>query len=153
MKALEGKNRVVIDQLTLGKKSNSEQVLSLPLGLAIALLEDRNGVIDLGLDVSGDIDSPDFSSAPLSQCYWQYYKAVLPFRYLRTGCSDDELDNVEFGFEAFAQCGRSKKLNTLAKALKRPGLGLISVPSTPYLMLVASATSVKHYTFNKKRLC
>ncbi|MDK2764089.1 MAG: DUF748 domain-containing protein, partial [Alteromonas macleodii] len=60
-KALEGKNHVVIDQLTLGKKSNSDQALSLPLGLAIALLEDRNGVIDLGLDVSGDIDSPDFS--------------------------------------------------------------------------------------------
>ncbi|WP_240692208.1 DUF748 domain-containing protein [Alteromonas portus] len=127
-KALEGKNHVVIDQLTLGKKSNSDQALSLPLGLAIALLEDRNGVIDLGLDVSGDIDSPDFSfgSIILNAIGNIITKAVTaPFSLLANLVgSDDELDNVEFGFgEHLLNADAQEKLNTLAKALKkRPGL-------------------------------
>lgn len=127
-KALEGKNHVVIDQLTLGKKSNSDQALSLPLGLAIALLEDSNGVIDLGLDVSGDIDNPDFSfgSIILNAIGNIITKAVTaPFSLLANLVgSDDELDNVEFAFgELTLNADAREKLDTLAKALKkRPGL-------------------------------
>ena len=127
-KALEGKNHVVIDQLTLGKKSNSDQALSLPLGLAIALLEDSNGVIDLGLDVSGDVDSPDFSfgSIILNAIGNIITKAVTaPFSLLANLVgSDDELDSVAFTFgEHKLNAEAKEKLNTLAKALKkRPGL-------------------------------
>ncbi|MCP3703808.1 MAG: DUF748 domain-containing protein, partial [Alteromonas sp.] len=143
-KALEGKNHVVIDQLTLGKKSNSEQALSLPLGLAIALLEDRNGVIDLGLDVSGDIDSPDFSfgSIILNAIGNIITKAVTaPFSLLANLVgSDDELDNVEFGFgEHSLNADAQEKLNTLAKALKkRPGLR-VNIEGTVNAMSDASA--------------
>ncbi|MCZ8529104.1 DUF748 domain-containing protein [Alteromonas sp. PRIM-21] len=127
-KALEGKNHVVIDQLTLGKKSNSDQALSLPLGLAIALLEDSNGVIDLGLDVSGDVDSPDFSfgSIILNAIGNIITKAVTaPFSLLANLVgSDDELDSVAFTFgEHKLNAEAKEKLNTLAEALKkRPGL-------------------------------
>lgn len=127
-KALEGKNHVVIDQLTLGKKSNSDQALSLPLGLAIALLEDSNGVIDLGLDVSGDVDSPDFSfgSIILNAIGNIITKAVTaPFSLLANLVgSDDELDSVAFTFgEHKLNTEAKEKLNTLAEALKkRPGL-------------------------------
>ncbi|WP_242633753.1 DUF748 domain-containing protein [Alteromonas sp. KUL17] len=143
-KALEGKNHVVIDQLTLGKKSNSDQALSLPLGLAIALLEDRNGVIDLGLDVSGDIDSPDFSfgSIILNAIGNIITKAVIaPFSLLANLVgSDDELDNVEFGFgEHSLNADAQEKLNTLAKALKkRPGLR-VNIEGTVNAMSDASA--------------
>ena len=127
-KALEGKNQVVIDQLTLGKKSNSDQALSLPLGLAIALLEDSNGVIDLGLDVSGNVDSPDFSfgSIILNAIGNIITKAVTaPFSLLANLVgSDDELDSVAFTFGEHKLDAQAKeKLNTLAEALKkRPGL-------------------------------
>ena len=143
-KALEGKNHVVIDQLTLGKKSNSDQALSLPLGLAIALLEDRNGVIDLGLDVSGDIDSPDFSfgSIILNAIGNIITKAVTaPFSLLANLVgSDDELDNVEFRFgEHSLNADAQEKLNTLAKALKkRPGLR-VNIEGTVNAMSDASA--------------
>ena len=143
-KALEGKNHVVIDQLTLGKKSNSDQALSLPLGLAIALFEDRNGVIDLGLDVSGDIDSPDFSfgSIILNAIGNIITKAVTaPFSLLANLVgSDDELDNVEFGFgEHSLNADAQEKLNTLAKALKkRPGLR-VNIEGTVNAMSDASA--------------
>jgi hypothetical protein len=100
----------------------------LPLGLAIALLEDSNGVIDLGLDVSGDVDSPDFSfgSIILNAIGNIITKAVTaPFSLLANLVgSDDELDSVAFTFGGHKLDAQAKeKLNTLAEALKkRPGL-------------------------------
>ncbi|MDO6474497.1 DUF748 domain-containing protein [Alteromonas sp. 1_MG-2023] len=128
--ALEGDNHVVIDQLTLGQKSDSEQALSLPLGLAVALLQDRNGVIDLGLEVSGDVDSPDFSfgSIILNAIGNLITKAVTaPFSFLASLVgSDDTLNEVTFAAgSSELDDEATATLTTLAKALKkRPGLRL-----------------------------
>ncbi|MDO6567354.1 DUF748 domain-containing protein [Alteromonas sp. 1_MG-2023] len=126
---LAGNNHVVIDQLTLGRKTDSDQALSLPLGLAIALLEDSNGVIDLGLEVSGDLDSPTFGfgSIILKAIGNLITKAVTaPFSLLANlvGSDDDELNEVEFAHGSSQLTdAASSKLATLADALtKRPGL-------------------------------
>ena len=58
---LEGTNQVVIDQLTLGERVDSPDALKLPLEMAIALLKDSDGRIELGLPVSGDMSDPQFS--------------------------------------------------------------------------------------------
>jgi len=126
---LAGNNHVVIDQLTLGRKTDSDQALSLPLGLAIALLEDSNGVIDLGLEVSGDLDSPTFGfgSIILKAIGNLITKAVTaPFSLLANlvGSDDDELNEIDFthGSSQLTDAA-SNKLATLADALsKRPGL-------------------------------
>ena len=44
-KKLESENKIFIDQLTLGDPVESPQALKVPIGLAIALLKDRNGQI------------------------------------------------------------------------------------------------------------
>ena len=62
---LAGDNKLVVERLTLGEKVKSPEAVDLPLDLAIALLEDSNGVIDLGLPVSGNLDSPEFSYGAL----------------------------------------------------------------------------------------
>jgi hypothetical protein len=97
---LIGKNHIVIDQLQLGKASHSEQALNLPLKLAIALLQDRNGVIDLGLDISGDLDNPSFSfgSIIMTALTNMITKAVTAPFTLLAGLigSDDELNIVQF---------------------------------------------------------
>lgn len=125
---LDGNNHVVIDQLTLGRKSDSEQALSLPLGLAVALLQDNDGVIDLGLEVSGELDNPDFSfgSVILNALGNLITKAVTaPFTFLASLVgSDDELNHVAFtaGQDTLNEQAVSR-LTTLAEALnKRPGL-------------------------------
>ncbi|MEG3766477.1 DUF748 domain-containing protein [Alteromonas sp. 14N.309.X.WAT.G.H12] len=125
---LKGENHLVIDQLTLGKKTDSEDALQLPLGLAVALLEDQNGVIDLGLEVSGDVNSPDFSfgSIILNAIGNIITKAVTaPFSLLASlVSSDEELNIVDFaaGINELDDNGK-EKLTTLAEALKqRPGL-------------------------------
>ena len=125
---LDGDNHVVIDQLTLGRKSDSEQALSLPLGLAVALLQDNDGVIDLGLEVSGDLDNPDFSfgSIILNALGNLITKAVTaPFTFLASLVgSEDELNRVDFtaGQDSLDEQA-TQRLTTLAEALnKRPGL-------------------------------
>ncbi|HSM90329.1 MAG TPA: DUF748 domain-containing protein, partial [Desulfobacterales bacterium] len=62
---LAGDNQIVVERLTLGEKVESPDAVDLPLDLAVALLEDSNGVIDLGLPVSGNLDSPEFSYGAL----------------------------------------------------------------------------------------
>ncbi|MDP5253154.1 MULTISPECIES: DUF748 domain-containing protein [unclassified Vibrio] len=127
---LRGENRVVIDQLKLGKASNSKQALNLPLGLAIALLQDRNGVIDLGLPVSGDLDSPSFSVGGiiLKALGNVITKAVTaPFSFLANLVGSDEpLDKVAYlAGSSELTPDAVKKLDTLAEALtKRPNLNV-----------------------------
>ena len=57
---LEGKNSVFIDQLTLGDTVDSPDAVSLPIKMAVALLKDRAGNIQLDLPVSGSLDDPEF---------------------------------------------------------------------------------------------
>ncbi|MGE0387042.1 MAG: DUF748 domain-containing protein [Gammaproteobacteria bacterium] len=58
---LAGDNVAVLDQFTLGKRVDSRDALDLPLDLAVALLTDSRGRIDLAIPVSGDLDNPTFA--------------------------------------------------------------------------------------------
>nr|MCU0231399.1 DUF748 domain-containing protein [Acidobacteriota bacterium] len=62
---LEAQNHVVIDQLTLGEKVDSPTATKLPVRLGIALLKDKNGVIDVDIPLTGSLDDPQFRVWPL----------------------------------------------------------------------------------------
>lgn len=57
---LTSQNKFFIDQMTLGKKVDSKDATSLPVGLAISLLKNRKGEIALDLPASGSLDDPSF---------------------------------------------------------------------------------------------
>jgi len=57
---MQGDNKIISRQLRLGEKVETKDGGGLPLQLAVALLTDSNGVIDLDLPVSGDINDPEF---------------------------------------------------------------------------------------------
>src|SRR6185369_6479224 len=57
---LTASNKIVLNQLAFGDKVEGATA-SLPVKLAVALLADRNGVIDVDLPVSGSINDPQFS--------------------------------------------------------------------------------------------
>ena len=59
---LDAQHHIIIDQLEFGDKTESKDAVSLPIKLAVALLKDRNGVIDLNLPVTGSLDDPKFRS-------------------------------------------------------------------------------------------
>jgi outer membrane protein OmpA-like peptidoglycan-associated protein len=127
---LKGENHVIIDQLQLGKASDSDIATSLPLELAIALLQDNNGVIDLGVEVSGDVNDPEFS---LGAVIWSTISNIItkavtaPFSFIAgLAGSDEELNVIAFDFGANTLTAEEQeKLQTLGKALEtRPKLKL-----------------------------
>jgi hypothetical protein len=131
-RTLDSQNHIVFDQLTLGEKVESPDATSLPLKLAIGLLKDSKGVIDLDIPVKGSLDDPKFSVWPI---VWKallnlLVKAVTsPFKLLGAlfgGGNDEDLEYVSFspGADSLAT-GQRAKLDSLARALtERPGLKL-----------------------------
>lgn len=124
---LLGENQVIMDQLVLGERIESPTAKDLPLDLAIALLQDADGRIDLGLPVSGSLDDPQFS---YGQIVWKAIVNVLtkivtaPFRALFGGGEKFEAIAFEAG-EASLTPPEREKVQRLAAALgKRPGLAL-----------------------------
>ncbi|MUK92588.1 DUF748 domain-containing protein [Aliivibrio fischeri] len=127
---LKGENHVIIDQLQLGKASDSDLATSLPLELAIALLQDNDGVIDLGVEVSGDVNDPEFS---LGAVIWSTISNIItkavtaPFSFIAgLAGSDEELNVIAFQFGTDdLTVEEQEKLQTLGKALEtRPKLKL-----------------------------
>jgi hypothetical protein len=128
---LLGDNQIIVEKLTLGQKVNSPNAANLPLDLAIALLEDENGVIDLGIPVKGDLNDPQFNYTHL---IWetlrkQIYKvASSPFRALSSLFKNKNDAVGTIGFEpgqAALTPPEKEKLTELGRALKaRPQLSL-----------------------------
>ena len=123
---LEARNQVVLNQLTFGDKIESKDATKLPVLLAVALLKDRNGVIDINLPVSGSVNDPKFSVGGIiiKVIINLLVKALTsPFALLSGGGSDD-LSVVEFqpGTAIVTPAGAGA-IDKVAKALaERPSL-------------------------------
>ena len=131
---LDADHRIVIDQLELGDKVDSPDSIGLPLKLAVALLRDRNGVIDIELPVAGSLDDPSFRVGPI---IWKVFvnllsKAVTaPFALLgNLFGGGEEVNIIAFpAGKATLDEAAQQKLDAMIKALgERPGLEL-SVPA------------------------
>lgn len=127
---LTAENRLILDQLTFGDKVDSPDAPSLPVQLAVALLRDRNGVIDINLPIAGSLDDPQFSMGGIivKVIVNVITKAVTaPFALLGSLFGGgEELSYLEFdpGRSAIPAAGEAK-LKSLAKALaERPALKL-----------------------------
>lgn len=133
---LDAQNSIVITKIELGKDVKSDDAVSLPLGLAIALLEDSNGVIDLNIPVSGNVDDPKFQ---IGSIVWKAFtnlimKAVTaPFSLLGAmfGFDENEIKSVNFDFGKSEITPIQKEtLDKISKILnKRPNLALKLVAS------------------------
>ena len=123
---LDAKNQVFLNQLTFGDKIDSPDATRLPVLLVVALLKDRNGVIDINLPVSGSINDPQFSifGIVLKIIGNLLVKAVTsPFALLSGGGSDDlSVVGFEPGTATVSDSGRAA-IDKVAKALTdRPAL-------------------------------
>ena len=129
---LVGDNNIIVDNLFLGERVDSPNAVNLPLNLAIALLKDSNGRIDIGLPVTGDLSNPQFKIGPL---VWKTLINLLtkvvtsPFRALGglLGGDETKFDEIEFDAGSAELLPPEKeKLKTLAEAMqKRPELKLV----------------------------
>ncbi|WP_236208933.1 DUF748 domain-containing protein [Pseudomonas tohonis] len=129
---LKAQNRLVLEQLQLGEQVDSPDAVDLPIKLAVALLKDTEGKIDIELPVAGNLKDPQFSVAPI---VWQTLRnlvlraAQAPFKFvagLVSGGGDQDLSNVPFAAGSSELSTEAQgTLDTLAAALKeRPALRL-----------------------------
>ncbi len=120
---LAGENKVLLEQFTLGERVDSPSAVNLPLDLAIALLTDSDGKIDLALPVSGNVDSPEFA---YGQVIWQAIRTVItrivtaPFRALGSlfGANSETLGDIVF------DPGSARILPTEYEKIRRVAEGL-----------------------------
>lgn len=130
---LTATNKVILNQLAFGEKVPGSTA-SLPVKLAVALLADRNGVIDIDLPISGSLNDPQFSLGPIivKVILNVIVKAITaPFSLLANalGGGGEELSTVGFAAGS-AELGPEAKagLDKVAKALvERPSLQLTVV--------------------------
>ena len=125
---LQADNKIVLNQLTFGDRIDSPSATKLPVKLAVALLKDRDGVIDVNLPVSGSLNDPEFSVGGL------VVKLILnlltkaltaPFSLL-SGGGGAEMSHLDFqpGTAALAP-EAAKKLDPLTRVLAdKPALQL-----------------------------
>ena len=119
---LESENHIVIRELQLGDKVDHPEAASLPLKLGVALLKDSEGVIDVDLPVSGDLDDPEFR---IGGIVWKAIGNLLtrivssPFRFLGRLVG---IDSEDFGTLAF-----------------QPGSASLSPPDEEQLIKLAGA--------------
>ncbi|RXJ82513.1 DUF748 domain-containing protein [Arcobacter sp. F2176] len=133
---LKAQNSVIIDKIELGKLIDKNKGSNLPLELGIALLEDSDGIIDIDLPISGNLDDPQFSIAPI---IWKVFRNLIiksvasPFSLLASilGVNPEEMKKVEFVYgESNLIDSEKESLNNIAKVFaKRPSLALKVEPA------------------------
>ena len=125
---LQGNNQLTIDRLVLGDRVASAQAHDLPLDLAIALLQDSDGRIDLGLPMTGDLNDPQFNFGGI---IWKIISNVIskiasaPFRALGALFGGgDKFEDIGFesGSEILTPPEREKLVSVAAALNKRPAL-------------------------------
>ena len=128
---LTAKNVITVDYLTLGEQVNSPDATHLPVRLAIALLKDRNGKIELNVPVEGNLDDPQFHFGKvITRVLVNLLTKIVtsPFAALGAlfGGKGEEVSYQDFQpGSAEVQTANQEKLEALAKGLyERPGLQL-----------------------------
>ncbi|HWR04772.1 MAG TPA: DUF748 domain-containing protein, partial [Humidesulfovibrio sp.] len=127
---LAAENNIFLDQLTFGKKVDSPNALSIPVGLVVALLKNSRGEIDINLPIKGSLSDPEFSiGGVIVKVLLNLITkaATSPFTLLASLFGGGE----ELSYVAFEPGQNTltpeaeKHLDTLAKALRdRTGLKL-----------------------------
>ncbi|MEO8443030.1 MAG: DUF748 domain-containing protein, partial [Betaproteobacteria bacterium] len=133
---LVGNNKIVLNKLELGKKVETAKHLDFSVEMAIAILKDANGVIDVDLPVTGNLKDPKFDyGAIVSKAIGNLITGIItaPFRALAAlfGGGEQDIGVIEFApGTAELSPPERQKLQTVARALKnRPRLRLAVHPA------------------------
>ncbi|MBS4097257.1 MAG: DUF748 domain-containing protein [Sulfuricella sp.] len=128
---LDAQNSLFLDQLTFGERVASPTATQLPVLLAVALLKNSKGEIDLHLPIGGSLDDPQFSVGEvigkvIGNLIWKTVSAPFTFLASLFGGDSEALGWLEFeAGRATIPAAGADKLQTLAKALAaKPGINL-----------------------------
>jgi hypothetical protein len=126
---LKSENKLVMTNVELGKKGGG--IYDVPVKLALFILKDRNGVINLDVPVRGDLNDP---KVRLGRIIWNTFKnlivkvAAAPFDALAGQLNADpkDLESIEFDFlDTALTAQRQHQLDLLLELEKtKVGLGI-----------------------------
>jgi outer membrane protein OmpA-like peptidoglycan-associated protein len=133
---IDGKNRIDIDQLTLGEKVESQEATDLPVALGVALLKDAGGRISLDVPVDGNIENPQFDIAQtitsaLTKTVANVAKSPFSAVAQIAGFKGEDLRYIEFepGLSELS-AKATKKLAAVARLMKEKPVLTVSVEGT-----------------------
>ncbi len=129
---LDGNHKIVLRDFELGEKVDYPDALDLPYGLAISLLKDSSGNIDIDLPVEGDVNDPSFRiGGVIMKALANLITSIAtaPFRLLGrlVGLGDSEdFDQIYFapGRTDLAPPEREKIAKIAEALVMRPNLAL-----------------------------
>lgn len=152
---IDSKNKLEIRRIDVGKKIGRKPVYNLPLRLAVAILRDVNGNINMEIPVSGDLNDPEYK---LGKVIWGIVENLLvkaatsPYRLLAQAINADENDlkAISFDYLSDSLTNRQRRnLTMLGRVLKvKPELriNLHYLPgNTDELNLLAAFEAKKRY--------
>jgi hypothetical protein len=129
---LQGDDQITLEEFTLGERVESPDAFKLPIELAISLLKDSDGKIDVAIPVSGNLDDPQFSYGTL---IWEAIGKLLasavtaPFRALAhlLGGKGEEAGTIAFnpGTSKLQLSEQEKLSHVIGLLVKRPELNLV----------------------------
>jgi hypothetical protein len=150
---LSSTNKVQIKNIEFEEDEKSTVKTNLPLGLAIALLEDNENLIELDVPVNGDINNPKFE---LSGAIWSAVGNIVknivtaPFKFLGSllGLDGDDLSSVEFKYgQKEVKAPQKEKLDNIVNLLQKKRNIVIKVD--PLYNKIKDSKILKDHIFNK----
>ncbi|WP_310389557.1 DUF748 domain-containing protein [Roseateles sp.] len=127
--SLQANNQIILNQLTFGERVDSPDATKLPVLFAVALLKDKDGVIDVEVPIKGSVNEPEFT---VGGVIWKVIVNLLgralsaPFSLFSASGGNGGADLSRFEFApGSAQALKPAALDSVAKMMvERPGLSL-----------------------------
>ncbi len=147
---LTASNNIVLNQIKFGDKVEGAPN-SLPVKLAVALLADRNGVIDINLPIQGSLNDPQFSIGPIvfKLIINLVVKAITsPFSLLASafGGGGDELSQVAF------EPGKAQIADSAKPGMEKIVKALQDRPNLKMTVIGQAGLEVEREAYKKERL-
>ncbi|MEN9903999.1 MAG: hypothetical protein RLZZ555_564, partial [Pseudomonadota bacterium] len=120
---LQASNQILLKQLQFGERVEGSEAPNLPIRLAVSLLADSSGVIDLNLPISGSINDPQFRVGTI---IWRMVLGLIgkaitaPFALIAQafGGSADDFNQLDFApGSATLDEATLKRLQQVAQAM------------------------------------
>lgn len=121
---IDSKNKLEIKKIEVGRKVKSSTAIDLPLRLAVAILRDPKGNINLEIPVEGNLDDPHYK---LGKVIWGIISNIIvkaatsPFKLLASAidADEDDLRSIKFEYLSDSLTNRQQKnLRMLGRVLK-----------------------------------
>jgi uncharacterized protein involved in outer membrane biogenesis len=148
---LTATNNLVLNQLSFGDKVEGAPN-SLPVKLAVALLADRHGVIDINLPISGSLNDPQFS---IGAVVWKVISNLVakaltaPFSLLVNAFGG--ADSEDFSTVSFAP-GSSTLASDVALGLDKIAAALAERPSLHVTVVGTANLALERDALKRERL-